>query len=169
VDAQLIRVSPKRDWATAGSAAVAREVEAAQGSERILDLEKAWAGIHFLLTAEVPITREDAIRLGISWDDDSLENALMGGRPTDLETSSGPVRYLDSDEISRIAAKLADISIEEFSDRYDPDALTEEQIPPDVWDNESEARDWLASSYAKLREFYQETAAQNAGLLIYLM
>lgn len=169
MDAHLLRVTPDRGWTILEDTEVAREIEAAQGSKRVLDVAEAWAGLHFLLTGEMPTIKEDAIRLGISWDDDSLENVLMGGQPTRLNSSYGPVRFLGANDVVRMAAKLAEVTEKDISDRYDPVVLTEEQIPPYEWDNEFESRDWLVSSYAKLNEFYQVAATEKAGLLIYLI
>jgi hypothetical protein len=170
VDARLVRIPQQRVPALAASAdEVARELDSAEGSDRELDLGEAWAGIHFLLTGEVPVPREVAERLGVHWDEDSPENALMGGSPTPFLGSFGPARYRSPGEVARTAARLREIGVEEFHDRYDADALEAEQIPPDGWDDEGRAQEWLTSSYARLQRFYDETAADGAGLVVYFV
>jgi hypothetical protein len=110
-----------------------------------------------------------AERLGVRWDEDSPENALMGGSPTPFLGSFGPARYRTPGEVARTAARLRKIVVEEFRGRYDADALEAEQIPPDGWDDEGRAQEWLTSSYARLQRFYDETAPDGAGLVVYFV
>jgi hypothetical protein len=133
-----------------------------------LELGEAWAGLHFLLTGELPIPREEALSRGVSWDENSLENVLMGGRTTPYLTSWGPARYLSPYEVARLASKLSKVSVNTIRNHYDPKGLSEEHIPPDTWD-EPGTREWLASSYSKLICFYAEAASTQDGLLIYFV
>jgi hypothetical protein len=133
-----------------------------------LDLDESWAGIHFTLTDEYPIPREDALQKGIAWDDTSLENVLMGGTATAHQGSYGRARYLTPQDVAFFAKKLDAISLEQFEQWYDAEWLLENHIPPEIWD-EDDARGWLVSYFARLKDFYQGAASNSEGLLMYML
>jgi len=132
-----------------------------------LNLKEAWAGLHFVLTGELPIPRQEALKRRISWDDESLENAIMGGTETDYRASYGPARYLAPKQVENMSAQLSRITADEFKDRYDAEALTEENIPPGGWN--AAAADWLSQNFTSLQRFYGEAAARRQGVLVYFI
>jgi len=135
-------------------------------NDRILDLDEAWAALHFVLTSEYPIPRDEALRRGVAWDDDSLENVLMGGSDTAYRTSGGAVRYVAPESVERMGEKLSELSPDEFRNWYDADELLENDVPPGTWDQEGESLEWLVAYYQRLVDFYRNAAANREGLLI---
>ena len=168
MNAYLVRIAG--EWGTPDDAdAVARMIKLAEGKpDRELDLNDSWAALHFMLSGEVPMPKQEAIQRGISWNDSSLENLIMGGEPTAYEASFGPARLLASDLVMRLSRKLSDLSVEEFLERYDAEEMNAEQIPPGGWADQEEARDLLGDRYLKLKEFYRSAAAANEAILIYM-
>jgi Domain of unknown function (DUF1877) len=171
MDAYLVRVSASESSDILASAdAVSKVIAGASNdSERKLDLDEAWAGLHFVLTAEVPIPKQEALRLGLSWYDDSLENVLMGGEPTKYRDSFGVARYLSAEEVARMTDKLSDLSVERFKGFYDADGLIEYDIPPAIWEDQLESRDWLARYYYQLVDFFRSAAFSGDGVMIYFI
>jgi hypothetical protein len=167
MDAQLVRV-PETDAAgllrsqETGRALLQR---ARSRDDQVLDLGEAWAGIHVTLTAEPIIPRHEALKRGIAWGDDSLENVLMGGLPTPLMTSFGPARYLAPRWVQVLADTLFGVSPEAFLEGFDPSYLTQLQVPPGEWKG-PEAREELRTKYAELVAFFQQAAERREGILI---
>ena len=106
------------------------------------------------------------MRRGIRWDDDSLENALLGGTTTPFRSSLGPARCLWPEQVARIARQLNAVGIDGFRDRFDPADLEQEGIPPPGWREEPERADRLAAAFAEFLRFYREAAAHGEGVLI---
>jgi hypothetical protein len=81
--------------------AVLDGVEAGQGGE--IDLDKAWHGIHFLLT-------------GSAWEgDEPLGYLIAAGQPVgDEDVGYGPARVLRPKEVAQLDAALAAISLDNF-------------------------------------------------------
>jgi len=171
MDAYLARVSASESRDILVNAdAVSRVIACARiDASRRLDLDEAWAGLHFVLTAEVPIPKQEALLRGLSWDDDSLENVLMGGEPTTYGDSFGVARYLKAEEVALMAEKLSDLSVERFKGFYEADALIEYDIPPAIWEDQLESRDWLARYYYQLVDFFRSAASGGDGILIYFI
>jgi hypothetical protein len=139
-----------------------------EGNNRPLDIEDAWIALHFLLSAEEPIPKGEALRRGVSWDDNSMENILMGGTDTPHNGSFGPTRLMDPDEVKRMSALLSSINIDDFAERYDPEALEDIDMPRGDWNSE-ESRQWLLNSFEMLKRFYFETAEKGDALLLYII
>ena len=121
--------------------------------ERV-DLDKAWHGIHYLLTGTV-------------WEiGDGLGAAILGGEP--LEERGGyPPRLLDPETVRTVAQALAAVDVDMLRARYDPAAMTAAAIYPDIWDEGDEAFDtYLAPHFLALRRFYQAAAADGQAALI---
>ena len=131
-----------------------------------LDLGDAWAGVHYTLSAEVPMPRPEAERRGIEWNPESTENAIMGGRLTGRDDVMGGSRWLSPDETATVARVLAPISEDQFRSWYDVEGLVEADIAPPVWNSDPRAVDWLTQSFVRLKDFYARAAAARHGVLI---
>lgn len=135
MNAYLLRISKADSVSILGSADTVRSAikHAYNDTHRILNLGESWCGIHFVITGDYPIPKQEALQRGISWDDDSLENVLMGGSPTPYHTSVDVSRYLKPKEVAQMAEKLSNLTVEQFEEWYDSQALMEEHIPPEIW------------------------------------
>jgi hypothetical protein len=82
----------------------------------------------------------------------------------------GP-RVFSSADVRRIHAVVAAISDEELARRYSPAAMTEADIYPRIWDRPPEvgdAREYVMSYVATLREFLTDASKRGMGMLVYL-
>jgi hypothetical protein len=122
-----------------------------------LSVEKAWHGLHRVLTGE-------------AWGGDApLGFLLIGGSPVGDDLGYGPARLFGPEEAIDIANALDAISDEEFDRRFDLEQLAAEQIYPMIWD---EPRPNLLQEYLhyfhELRQFVRDAARQRMGLLVFL-
>jgi len=126
---------------------------AATGRRGSLSLDKAWHGVHYLLTGEV----EQA--------DTPIGQAVLGGVEVGDDFSGyGPARLLDVTQTAAVADALAHPEVEpDARARFDAQRMTELRIYPFGWDAES--LEWLLSSLADLRRFYSDTAVQGWAIL----
>jgi hypothetical protein len=120
-----------------------------------LDLDKAWHGIHFLLT-------------GSAWEiGEGAGGAVLGGEPIGGDTGYGPIRLLPPEAVRTVAAGLATLEIDELRARFDPESLAAADVYPAIWDEGAEAFDgYLAPYYTHLREFYRAAALNNEAVLL---
>ncbi len=119
-----------------------------------LELEKAWAGIHYLLAGDVGPT-------------DSPLSFIMGGVEIGEEDMGyGPARVVRAADVRAIQAGLRPITPDVFRARYNPAELNAEEIYPAGW--EDDGLDYLVDYYEQLRAFIDDAAARNNGLIIYL-
>lgn len=138
-------------------------VDSSVPASQELDLDKAWHGLHFMLT-------------GSDWEGpEPFAYLLAGGEfignEEDHDVGYGPARGLTSVEVSQFAAALDGLSESEFKARYDSAAMGELEIYPEGWSNEEkpeEIVEWLATSFNQLKQFVHDAAAEKQALLIYM-
>ena len=132
----------------------------AEGEGLSTDLDKAWHGIHYLLT-------------GTAWEGAKPLNFLIsGGRPVgDIDVGYGPARVLSASETRAAHEALAQLSEDDLRGRFDPAAMTSKEIYPEIWDRPPEEDDTLGYllEYARtLRGFLAQAVEQGQGLVVYL-
>jgi Domain of unknown function (DUF1877) len=124
------------------------------------DLDKAWHGIHYLLT-------------GTAWEGDPPGNLLVtGGREVgDLDVGYGPARVLTSVETRASRDWLNNIEEDELRRRFNPEDMRAKEIYPDIWERDPEEDDTLEYlvEYARtLRNFLNRAVDQGLGIVVYL-
>lgn len=167
MDARFVRVTVSESVAMVTDVEAVRSAmaHAQADATHVLDIGEAWAGLHFLITGETPIPKHVALDLTGRWDDDSLENVIMGGEPTPFEGANGPARVLTAPEVSALAKKLARIGQRRVMDGYDAAELEREKIPPGNWDDDA-TRTWLGDMLEKLAVFFGVASRAGDALLI---
>lgn len=63
--------------------------------------------------------RDVALAEGVEWDDESLENALMGGEPMPYEDGLTVARVLSPKTVQTLRARLHTLTPEDSWDRVD--------------------------------------------------
>lgn len=128
---------------------------AAPGEE--LDLEKAWHGLHFLLTGMADGGTEPACFL------------LDGGEELGGDDDDVHVRLLRPAQVRAFADHLAALTPDELTRRFDPARMTKLRIYPEIWqrsEEEDEPRRFLLDAFGELRDFVGTAAAAGDVLVV---
>ena len=134
------------------------ELQLADDERNETDLDKAWHGIHYLLT-------------GSNWGGDPPLNFLVaGGLPVgDVDVGYGPARVFHSSEVARIHDDLGAIQPDDLRRRYNPDEMMEQDIYPTIWDRDpkdDDALGYLVEYFAVLQRFVGEAAGRGLGIVV---
>ena len=137
------------------------QAEVSSGLERgqtpSVHLEKAWHGLHFLLTGSAG---ESGVPLGF---------LLEGGQEVGEDDGYGAPRLFQPGEVQQIKAALAPISDDELCGRFDPERMEAESIYPCIWDEEEEElRDEYLSYFHELKQVVTQAGEGGMGLLVTL-
>jgi uncharacterized protein DUF1877 len=127
------------------------------GVHTVLSLDKAWHGVHYVLSGTVELST-------------SLQSrAVLGGTEIGEDFSGyGPARFFPPPQVAELAAVLEDPQTErEAAGRYDARRMTELQIYPFGWG--ADGRDWILDSFRQLRSFYAEAAANGRAVVTCLV
>jgi hypothetical protein len=136
-----------------------RPSEPLEGTHEVLSLDKAWHGVHYLLSGTAELEPSD----------DVASRAVLGGVEIGDDFSGyGPARAFHSDDVTRLAEALGDSRVAlDAAARYDAARMNGLQIYPFGWDDDG--REWLLSSLRELRRFYTDGAAHGCGVLTCLV
>lgn len=121
------------------------------------DVDKAWHGIHYLLTGSAWEGREP-----FRW-------AIMGATDIGPDLGMGSARCLTPEQVIRLSAALDSLTTDELSARFDPQDMQDKGIYPDViWVRDGEdALDYLLGNLTHLVDFYRDAAARGDGVLLW--
>ena len=132
----------------------------ADGEGEVVDLDKSWHGLHYLLT-------------GSAWEGDPpLNFLLVGGRDVGLdEVGNGPARTFSPAETRAVAAALGGLTDEDLQSRFAPAEMMELEIYPEIWDRapaEDDTLGYLMEHVGELRRALAGVVARGHGLLVTL-
>jgi hypothetical protein len=123
------------------------------------ELEKAWHGIHFILT-------------GSDWNGDEPLCYLLAGGSTvgEIDVGYGPARALTSTQVEEFRAAISNLSKEDFKNKFDREAFEQHEIYPRGWQlgKDEENIDFLYSHFVTLREFLEAAKAKGYGAIVWL-
>lgn len=126
----------------------------------LLFIDKAWDGILFLLTGE-----------GIGGGSHPLYKLIFTTQFIDEEQDLGygPAHYSTPEQVAKLSAQLAPITIEDLKPRYAPTQMIHIDIYPDIWESYSdEGFEYLCSYFIELQAFYAEAAKNREAIITIL-
>jgi len=124
---------------------------------RMLELGRAWHGIHFLLN-------------GSAWGGDGPAfDAVLGGTALGDPSSYEPVRLLVPDAVADVARHLDRTGPAELTPRFTHRALQRAEVYPEAaWSEPDALTAFLLPAYARLAAFFAAAAAERDAVLITL-
>ena len=136
------------------------ESELSGTGEPSTDLDKAWHGIHYLLT-------------GTAWEGTAPLNLLVSGGTEvgDVEVGYGPARVLRAQDVRAAFHALEAIRDEELRARFDPEDMVRKEIYPSIWTRKPEEDDvleYLMGYVGILRAFLAQAVEKELGLVLHL-
>ncbi|WNG20318.1 YfbM family protein [Cystobacter fuscus] len=134
--------------------------EDAGRSESRLDLDKAWHGLHFLLT-------------GTDWGGQPPLNFIVAGGETlgDVDVGYGPARAFTPEQLAELSRALDAISSDALRQRFDPAKMMALDIYPSIWDRDPADDDTLGyvlDYFEMLKSFLREGAERGLGFIVYM-
>jgi len=147
-----------------------------------IDVDKAWHGIHWLLTGSAepvdPAVRQAPRRRRLfrrapapapapAIGAEAL--AVLGGEAIGEDQGYGPARLLRPDEVAAIAAALEPLDREALAARVDLAAMDAAGLYPGIWDEEDVYEEYVGPNYDVLRDFYLDAAARGAAVVLQLL
>jgi uncharacterized protein DUF1877 len=130
-----------------------REAGAFGEEPDVLELDKSWHTLHYLLTGSAEPS------------DSALGRAILGGKEIGPDLGYGPARLLTSSEVQEIASALAPVSAEDLTRRFNLDKM----IASEIYACRDEGElDLALEHFERLKPFYAESAARGSAMLLYL-
>ena len=129
------------------------ELLESEDGARLLDLDKSWHGLHWLLTGSPDPTAAP------------VSAAICGGEEVGEDLGYGPPRLLSPDAVQSVAVALGAIDVESLKARLDPAAMAQAEVYPAIWDEDDIFDEYLAPSFQDLCDFYAAAAAASEAVI----
>lgn len=130
------------------------------GNENIqYDVDKAWFGIHFLLTGT---TGEG---------EPPLNFLIAGGEETKgCDIGYGPGRMFTSEQVKEIDEALKDISKDVLMSRYDPQELIDRKEFPNLLEmlQDEDSLEYVTDNFDQMKQGIYRMTEQNMGMVVVL-
>lgn len=126
----------------------------------LVDIDKAWEGIIFLLTGQ-----------GVANVNHPFLRVLFSGQIIDekQELGYGPAHYLTSEQVSELNKEISKITVEDLKQKYNPKKMTELKIYPRIWEREDyEAFEYLSNYFMRLQQVYSEATKNREAIITFL-
>lgn len=123
-----------------------------------IDLDKAWHGVHYLLTG---LTQGGP---------EPYSLAVFGGKEFGPEVGYGPARFLTAEQVARVAQALSKLPAQALAERFNPPDMQAKGIYPDViWvRDKEESLDYALEGYERLQVFYRDAASRGEAVIQWL-
>ncbi|TPN83972.1 YfbM family protein [Aquimarina algicola] len=127
---------------------------------KMVDIDKTWDGLHFLLTnvsASEPIPNN------------KLSEFVVGVNVFSEDENADFISYSSANEIKDILKEINKVNLSELEHTFKPNTFDKNGIYPNIWnDNDKELLwDELKTSFNLLKEFYTKNKDSNIIVSIY--
>ena len=116
--------------------------------ELLLDIDKMWDVLHFVLTG---VSADHRI------DDNPLSQAVLG--VMSIEDLSEYMAYTEHSQIADIVAALEQFDMDQALESFDMTACKEAELYPNIWDydeEEEEIKDEILHDFEQMKLFYKK-------------
>ena len=135
-----------------------------ENDERLLDIDKAWSGILYLLTGK-------AFASGSLEDEvDSLNRIFFSAQffDEDMDVGYGPAHYLTPEQVAGINRKIASLTEADLKSHYDPEAMNKEKKLYPSLDWNEKIFDYLYFHFQALQSFFATAASRGEAIVTFL-
>ena len=126
--------------------------------ELLLDIDKMWDVLHFVLTG---VGADHRI------DDNPLSQAVLGVTP--IEELSDYMAYTEHSKIADIVAALAQFDMEQALESFDMTACKEAELYPNIWDYDDEKDEIIEEIFdyfEHMKGFYKKVLESTGHVMI---
>lgn len=127
-------------------------------SELLLDIDKMWDVLHFVLTGVGSSNPSRNAPLSV---------AVLGVTP--LENVAEYIAYTEKLKVSEICSALENFDMEEAMTRFSMQACKKADLYPDIWDfddEEEEIKEEICDYFQALKEFYKKILELNGNVMV---
>ncbi|WP_251040580.1 YfbM family protein [Chryseobacterium sp. ISL-6] len=124
----------------------------------LVDIDKAWDGIIFLLTGQSIINSNNHPLSKILFSEQIIDEVQ--------DLGYGPAHYLTPSQVSELNTQISVITANSLKPNFDPAKMTE--VYPSVWEEEDGAFEYLVDGFSVVQKTYAEAAKNGEAMITFL-
>jgi hypothetical protein len=113
-----------------------------------MDIDKAWHGLHYLLT-------------GTAWTGDPPLNFILAGGTEATDNEGRTTRLYSSSQLREINRALKSVDRPQLQAAYDAAAMMSLDIYPGIWARDAHAFEYCVDHFSALKRFVSKAAHQS--------
>lgn len=128
-------------------------------NENLVDIDKSWDGIIFLLTGQ-----------SFAAADHNLVRVLFSGQIIDEEQDLGygPAHYLTPEQVAELHNEISTITISDLKEKFNPKKMKELEVYPTIWDEGDDAFDYVADGFTTLQNIFADATKNGEAIITFL-
>lgn len=125
----------------------------------LVDIDKSWDGIIFLLTGQA-----------IANADHPLLRVLFSGQiiDEDQDLGYGPAHYLTPEQVAELNSQISKITVADLKQKYDTKKMTELEVYPTIWEEGDEAFDYLSEHFLTVQQVYSDATKNGEAIITFI-
>ena len=134
------------------------QFEIVEEAELLLDIDKMWDVLHFVLTG---------VGTSNPSGNDPLSVPVLGETP--LENVAEYIAYTEKTKIAEICSALENFDMEEAMAHFSMQVCKKADLYPDIWDyddEEEEIKEEICDYFQAMKEFYQKILELNGNVMV---
>jgi hypothetical protein len=131
------------------------------GLNDLLDLDKSWEAIFYILTGH-PFSEIEEAHPPLSW-------VLFNGQVVDesQDLGYGPASYITINQVKELNTELDKITRNDVELKYDGKRMDEARVYPEVWEQE-QSLDYVIDYFGQLKDFYKKAESEGKAVITFL-
>ncbi|GAB0155397.1 YfbM family protein [Chryseobacterium sp. Alg-005] len=128
-------------------------------NENLIDIDKSWDGIIYLLTGQSSATAEH-----------NLVRVLFSGQLIDEEQDlgCGPAHYLTPEQVAELNNEISTITITDLKQKFNSEKMTEQEVYPTIWDERYDAFDYVANGFSTLQSVFANATKNGEAIITFI-
>jgi hypothetical protein len=128
-------------------------------NEKLVDIDKTWDGIIFLLTGQ-----------GLETAEHNLVRVLFSGQIVDEEQDLGygPAHYLTPEQVAELNNEISTMTLADLKEKFNPERMNELEVYPTIWDEGDDAFDYLAHGFSTVQHVFANATKNGEAIITFL-
>lgn len=126
----------------------------------LIDLDKSWDGIIYLLTEQSAISENTHPLLKVLFSNVSVDE--------EQDMGYGPAQYITEREVAELNSILSKITLSDLKQKFNPSKMTEADVYPEIWEEGEQAFEYIAEYFKNVQEFYAEAARNKEAIITFI-
>lgn len=128
-------------------------------ADQIVEIDKAWDGIIYLLTGA-----------GVATSEGPLLKVLFSGQLIDPEQDLGygPAHYNTPSQVAGLNTEISKISAEDLLPKFNAAEMNKLEVYPAIWDDDEDTFTYLADNFESVKAIYYEAAERGEAIITFL-